>query len=413
MRKEESSYTLSAKIYLCLVIVLFVSCDFILAADESLGQTGVIDSSTNSVFNFRSISGKYAIAGRDRPEILGISKWIDEVISRVEKMISVDLPFNRTNYFRVVLDEVDSDNGQTQSAAEVTEKVIEGRNIPTLILHNYYNIDREQALSGLCRVLLNGEIAERGGANSIAPAWLIKGLAQVLFVSDREKNNRTVATLWREGGVGSVMEIIESGAPQNVAVYGVFVEWLLSFSKDLAIFDKILMKVSEEGNISRAWFSDFLAGIDSGADVEEEWDKWILSMKNRVYVLGVLNIDLVNQLRAELLIYRGSFGIPVYSEVARVVTFRDLIALQDKDWIPSVCKEKKLSVLMLAMGKSRKFADVVNKYCDFLDALNDGKSKRRLTRMLDDADNELRKLEEYLGLQLLMYGNEPKMEGFE
>ena len=72
--------------------------------------------------------------------------------------------------------------------------------------------------------------------------------------------------------------------------------------------------------------------------------------------------------------------------------FRDMIEHRRAAWITPFVESKKLSLRTLALGKDNEFQSVVDAYCRFLDALGRGKGRRRLEKLLNEADLKMREL---------------------
>lgn len=361
-----------------------------------------------SVSSLKHGSGEFVILGQDSMEMLGLSKWVEEVVDRLEKKFGLEFPYGRSNCLRIVIrgnkpepagsnEVVTPGEGSNTGAIELTSVFDGERNVPTLIFHDYYNMDRDSAMEALTHFLLNGLVISNQTEVTL-PAWLYRGMAQNLFVNDRRKNNEKVSEKWKNGEIGTVYQILSPDVSiDDSSIYGVFVELLLSMPQDSAIFSKMFGHMAAGGTIDREWLEKTLSLPEKRFDLDGEWDLWILRNKSRIYGLGRLDVELIRQLKAEMLLYNGSFGIPDDSGLSGAITFRDLIELKDKHWIKDVCRDKTARLQLLGLGKAREFTDVTNLYCGFLSALARGKSDWRLKGMLESADMKLIELQTEMG----------------
>ncbi len=66
-----------------------------------------------------------------------------------------------------------------------------------------------------------------------------------------------------------------------------------------------------------------------------------------------------------------------------------LIDLKKEKWVTEVGSQKVSALQLLSLGKAKGFTEVTTLYCDFLNAVVQGKSSWRLKRMLKKADEAL------------------------
>lgn len=343
-------------------------------------------------------SGKFVVSGGDRPEVLSFMNWVEELVGRLEKLSQCPFPFDGPEYFQVVLLEKVTPQGSGDSLpqVEVKSRIILGERIAMLVIHDYRNADRARVMEGLCRLMFKELIRARAGDVENVPSlptWFVRGISQNLFVKDKGRNNCDVSRQWNEGHILTADSILRPvGDAADFAVCGVFVEWLLSFPLRTTIIEAIIERTQSGKTVTIEWLSHELADGKEGFDLEAQWDFWILREKQRIYQLGRLDDALIEQLGAELLIYKGSYGIPWSSNMSEVLAFDDLIELKDEGWVPALCRRKAGNIQMLGIGKERGFAEITRLYSDFLLALSQRKSDWRLRRMLKEADSKWKEL---------------------
>lgn len=371
-----------------IVFFLLLSVFSGLAQDQPVFEgLGGIDDAYKT---YRSNSGRYVVISSNSAEALSLSRWIEEVAASFEKLIGRPLPFDRSNYFQVAM-LPDKQTGGNADDFEIEERIVLDRKLWTLTLYDYYNLKRERAMEGLCGLFFASMMKTdaAGGAKTL-PGWFVLGFSQNLYAVDKGKNSRMLRSRWQSGDMVSVQEIISADKPlQDMVACGAFVSWLLSFPSEKDIVNKLMNQVVTGDAVDKEWLERQLADDGSYSDIDANWDYWILGQKYKVYELGRLDVELVHELEAELLIYRSAYGKFLAADINRSLSFSDLIELKDEDWVSTECRTKISNIQLLGFGKAKEFREVTELYCEFLSALYQGKSSWRLKRMLRKADEAL------------------------
>jgi len=248
------------------------------------------------------------------------------------------------------------------------------------------------------------ETAEKAGVRpGPLPAWLWRGLAGNLDAGLRARNSEMVLARWQRGQVISPAELLGNGTGARPAVgtaeeadhraaCGLWVKWLLSLPNGRRLFSDLLRHVGEGGTATPDWLILRLPGCASSADLDEQWDKWILRQRRVVYRPGEVTRQVVDQLRGELLLYPGQSGIPLNCGSPERIELHELIDRRGSPWIPAFVRGKCASLRVLAIGRGEEFGAVVESYCRFLTGLPGRSSKKRLTQLLQKARRDLREL---------------------
>jgi len=348
---------------------------------------------------------------------LFLLKWTEEIAGKVENIVGIKMPFRRRELRIVarspfVRQEGRSDLSREDKAASglvTTDQEVVGRKIvQRLTVYNHENVDREDAEQALCSLLLDGyvtdiqietgESVQEGARKSdITPLWLSQGLAQNLDSVLKGRNVRNVLGRWEKGRVVPLGEIVRSKPGDrnypDKSLCGLLVAWILSLPNRTECFHRIFERLAEGKDISPEWFASCIDGCGSDTDLENRWNNWICRQKRVVYEPGLVTGCLINELRAELLLYPGGFGIPSSGKLGQRIHLRDLIKEREARWLPAFCDSKRAALRILAAGRGEEFADVVDSYCRFLVALGKRKSRRSLERLVRKAEQKLKELE--------------------
>jgi hypothetical protein len=165
---------------------------------------------------------------------------------------------------------------------------------------------------------------------------------------------------------------------------------------ETSCFAAIFERSAAGGSIDAAWLATCVPGCESVSDLGALWDARMLRERRVVYVLhkpGAVSEALLDRLRSRLLIQPREYGNRVGDKSARTLTFRDLVVQRGAEWIPAFVEGKCARLRLMAVGREKRFGELVEAYCAFLEALQDGKSREVLERMLDEAERRFADLE--------------------
>lgn len=429
-------------------LLSFVVC-FLLTCASFLNAQQSGDLSLQQVLSrklIKSPSRRFTVVSSDVREGLELTNWAEQIAVKVEQAIGIELPSGKSSIVRIVLYPEVRSVSKDSSRVMTTQELVDGQLVQRLLIYDYDNADPKDALETLCHLLLNSYVVNRLRALKISnptltinhqpstiPYWLVVGMAQSLYSSLRARNSEVVLRRWQEGQLLPLAQFLRSKEPQpslnhtsaevpiakrigteedlssialakedqpltvmndaDKAVCGLLFGWIQSFQNKRECFEKIFERLAAGKDVSPEWFVTCIPACNSIADLEEEWDNWILRQKDIVYEPGTITSGLIDNLKAELLLYPGNFGIPLTSSLDRWIEFRDLIEQRDASWIPAFSSSKGISLRLLAAGRGKEFGDVVDSYCRFLEALRRGKSRRTLEKLLGQADEHLKTLQ--------------------
>jgi hypothetical protein len=321
----------------------------------------------------------------------------------------------------------DGSSGSARPETRVygSQDVVRGRLVQRLVVRGYSETDSTEIRDVLCRLLLDGFAVRASSADAVGigrtdvsvPDWLVVGIAENLDPASRAENSRTVLLRWRQGGLAPLADLLwprsggsgtTAGLPGRMgagdrdlyrSVCGVFVSWLLDRPEKEPVLVRLFERVGTGGTISPAWMAEQILGSRDPRELDEAWDRWVLRQKRIIYdprSAARLGLEL---LREELLICRRDFDIRSASDPYEMISFRELIAERDAPGISNVCRRKSLRLQVLAVGRGRKFADVIGLYCRFLETLPKDAAPGHLHALLDDADRALETLAQDLEIR--------------
>ncbi|MFO7871934.1 MAG: hypothetical protein R6V03_10960 [Kiritimatiellia bacterium] len=364
----------------------------------------------------RSPGGRFLVSSTNARYNMQIGSWAEETASKAEKALGVDLSTGGECDVFIVLRGPQARETQT-GGGKGAEGMPEGRILRTisfengkfiqrLILNGYPEVDGRKAQAALCRVLLEAKIAGMrlrkglkagpgGPQGSRIPFWLWYGLAEDLYPALRARNGHRVYRMWREGLVPTAAEILASGGSDaGEAVCGVFFGWLKSLPDKRGFFTGMIERIADRQEITAGIALSYIGRYDKILEMEDGWDEWILSQRRMVYRLGSITPLGIEQFKTELRLRPGEGGVPLAEDPGRFIAFGDLAGLRDAEWIDSALKSKSITLRLLAVGRGKEFAAVVEKYCAFLQAVRNGRREDVLRDLLSEAEKALEELED-------------------
>ncbi len=378
-------------------VVVFLSCVVLCAAEADVPipiarRMDVLDP-WDGLNSFRSACGRFTVVGMDRAENVELARWSSDVAKKIETMLSVKLPLDYQHMVRIVVNAAEpGDSGRVVMRPSVRGSGF----LRDLVIYDYASVDQEEAEEELCLLLMNVFLNGR----DIVPRWFCRGLAQNLYQEQKSANAEYVISIWREGGLMPVVEIMKEqigGNKRRVekSVCGFFVGWLTTMPGWKQLLDGIFTQFAQDKNVTPEWLVAHMDGCDSVVELEEQWDSWILRQERVVHEPGRATLHTIDKIRSQLLVHSGQFGVGLWVDPNEIGSLRGLIDAKDEEWIPGLCQAKITSLRIIAMGRGDEVGAVVDAYCRFFEALRDGeKTKVHLIVLLKRADNAFERLSE-------------------
>jgi hypothetical protein len=351
-----------------------------------------------------SRSGLFICVGTNTIQAQLLAKWADTVNDKLEGLVGIPTPLEPESV-RLV--------GQTDPAPhaagrlETTNAVVRGTLQQAMLVVNQPQVNAERAHEAFVGLLLNAHIFgawRRGGGRGpteppVVPLWLERGIGQNLYRAQRARNNSAALALWQRGQMRPLASLLAATGrdpdepfPASRAVLGTLLRWLLSLDNHRQVFERLFAALAAGDDITAEWLAATVAGRPAAPAAEELWDNWLLAQRRAVLAPGQATPEAISLLKAELLLYPGSFGIPLTAGASGPRDLSVLIAERNSEWVLPLIQARTASLRLLAIGRGPEFGSVVDAYCRFLDAVP-VMSPRELKRLLEAANGALAILE--------------------
>ena len=318
-----------------------------------------------------------------------LMRWAEQTAGRIEQVTGLSLPFEN----RIVRIVVRQGGSAGSNEVSITQARSIGTLVQSLLLPGSEAGILSDAREPLCRLLLAGFLPGRAGkgqpsasgAPSSVPCWLSMGIAGNLHPTVKARNSAKVLRRWSAGQLTPIAELLkaqtEAGEDPDKAVCGAFMTWVLSQPEKGECLRRVFERVAAGDPLSAQWFVPFVPGCATVADLDEQWDRWILQQKRVVYDPGLVMSDVIRQIEAQLTLYPGDSGIPLSTNLNERIEIRDLVARRKETWIAGVAQDRAMRLRVLSAGRGQELRDVVEAYCEFFEAL--GKNRTRVKTLED------------------------------
>jgi len=334
------------------------------------------------------------VVGPDAVSNMSQTRWAETTTEQLEHFLGTKFPFRRQQVIeiRVV-------SGREAAMAPKLDTRYEGGLFQRVItISAEPPSDPETMDELLCRALVMGNIEDRRrGARSSPPSipeWFSMGVAQNLKLASRVRN-RDVLTAWRTGTpVPAVADVIRwqalpEGWPRYRSVCGMFLNWLGTFGRDAAPYDRILNLLAGNGMVTSEWLAGDLTGIGSASDMEAAWREWVGRQSNVIQSFGELSSVLIERLASELPLIVPSDKV---GDLPMRLSPREAIGKRDLQAVSVAAMEKAQSLRALTLGKAKELVEVGGLYACFYESLSKGSMVMVLKYRLGKAEKALEKL---------------------
>jgi hypothetical protein len=354
-----------------------------------------------------STSGRFVALGPRTDENLIAVRWAEQWARKMEKLSGLRLAGDR-RVIRIVIQPPPQAlpagasgpalGGEPDCTRVKLTQYVDGARLAQRIeipgLNCLYGEEGEAAF---CRLLF----CDARIAPSNFPLWLAVGMVRNLTVERRDESCRLVLDQWRRGGLAPLAQWLGSAETRGAgaegadrAMCGMLAAWMLQLPDRSQKLQAIVERLAQQRTVTADWFATTLFGLQRAADLDSAWDDWLLGQRRVVRLPGRVTPDLVDRMKAELLLYPGDFGIPLKDEPNHPVAWQSLIEERGASWVKVLACTKAGSLRMLAAGRGKDVGETVEFYCRFLDALARGKSRARLQKLLREAERSLAIFEE-------------------
>lgn len=348
----------------------------------------------------RSSSGRFLVFGKVSIDRFAITRWAEDLTERLERTTGLTVPLSPSDPVQISIRESEREEGYAMIEPHGTG--------PVLVILNHPKVHAEQAQEVFCRLMLGfclqtrTKERDRPGGGEI-PWWLSEGVSQNLFGGLRARNSAEVSAAWQEARLPPLREIIRKRDPDLgrnrddllfIALSGSLMGWLLSGSEPSQGIEPLFAALAAGRDVTPATLAEAAPQCASLNQLDAQWDRWLLRQRRFVFDPGKSTSLSLDQLKAQILLYPGTSGIPFVENRLRRRDFRGLLDVRDAPWFSAFVQAKRQSLRVLAVGRGAEFGSVVDLYCRFLDALEDPEQQEdTLREMLADAETALKSLE--------------------
>lgn len=292
-------------------------------------------------------------------------------------------------------------NPTNQATVSSSFRLTQSGWVRRLSVRNPDDVDLAEMQAQFCGLVLGGWILDRregdGQQGTGLPAWLIRGVGRYLEPDRRQRDNEQVLARWSSAELPPIWDLLEgarSPAVQDPAIASMLVAWLLAQPERGTRLEALLLALAGGEPWSPELVQRTVFGGAEQLALDDAWDSWLLSRRRYVAQPGETPTRLVANLRRELLIYPGDFGMPLMLGRGRAFSPALLPVFAGEAWMPTVATRKSAMVRMYAAGRGADLRIVVAAYDRFFDALRRQERAEVIQETLAQAQTLLKELEQ-------------------
>ena len=265
-----------------------------------------------------------------------------------------------------------------------------------LTVRNPGQVDLSEMQARFCGLVLGGWILDRAGTAGNdgpgLPVWLAVGMGRYLEKRRRQSDNEAVLASWSSAALAPVWELLaHSGGPADAepALAGMLVAWMLNQperdDRFRALFERLALgKPWDVASVGEVMF-----GSGEPTELNDTWDNWLLGRRSYVGTPGTTPPRIAANLRRQLLIYPGDFGMPLGLGSGHGVSPARLVAFAEEPWVPMVVTHKSAALRLGVAGRGPEVMQVVAAYERLFDALRRQEPTDRVQARLKQAQKLL------------------------
>ncbi len=382
--------------------ILFVLSALFLLAYQGYSVTNSMFKSDN-ISILRSANGHYVAVSTNRVWNMNLLRWMEGVGGKVGKITGIKVPLS-SRTIRIIIPIKPSGNDNISWS----QGFHQGKFTQQLTLYDYNKADVHNSEIALCGIFLNGyvvagQIKIIGHGEDFKPgivsSWLALGVAKNLYPSYRQQSSIAVIELYENGKLPTVKKLLSDACIINCSwnmqgdLYGMFVLWLSRMPVHADIFAAMFDRLAKKEKITPQVIAEIIPDCDSVGALESKWINWILEQKNTVYMPGFVTPQVLQKLKSALVITPEECMRVNGAEVNDNIQFSDLISVRKDSWVPVCMQQKIINLKLQFVGYGGEVNDVVDKYCNFLQAVETHKSKRYQLKLLGIADEAYKTLQ--------------------
>jgi len=218
-------------------------------------------------------------------------------------------------------------------------------------------------------------------AREEVPLWFARGLATLADSEWREICFGRVETLVMSGSLRPVLELLEDGGGEP-RVSTMLAAWLLETRRNG--YARLHGALAQGAAWSGAALLEHWLDMEPPA-AQESWDLWLQHCRSKVFNPGTSVEEVWGRLRQLLYVYPVDTGL-LAGDVQRGKTFAELAEMPPSPWRKRAADQRLMALRTSAIGRDNVYKEVVEAYCDFLDALLKNEPLERLRARLSSAE---------------------------
>lgn len=314
----------------------------------------------------------FIVTGMPKTVAVDIAVWAESVYRLIEEWAGSPVPGNFPIPLIIEATVRTNDVGGFAIAEQFPTE--DGFIRQRLLLVNLESLDQEDALEGLCRLLLNRWIlvrqsdTERLREPRSFPAWFAVGVAQNLYPDLRERNLATIESeesdgRYRAASTVAALLVVPPGRWPEKAQAGLVTAWLFDQAPADIILSAAAQAVAVGGELSETALLR-ISGTASLSEFDRQWDVWMAARQQRIRP-GTDAADTATLVRI-LEMRTDDLGL-VHHDIAsgeRVPVSR-LIDERDQRWAREVCSSMAWQLQREVVGKNAEIRDAVQPFQAF------------------------------------------------
>lgn len=329
---------------------------------------------------------RFLITGKDSLDVARISLVSEELCGRIERRLKekVSIPPKDSLTIELRVDPKDP------AGRILAKQWVQGpRLVQRMRVVNMDHADSERFTAVFAGLLMCRIAVGKYGSESapVMPAWLGEGVAQHLDELVRARNHDRTLTMLESGPGPAITEVIDDvdagETRRRRHLYGMLVGWLYAQPDRAAVFGSLYRQLASGDEPGLEWLADALAD-GTTAGLERSWQEWLVRQHTIVPAYSLMTPRALGTLQEALHV------APPNDDGALMagdpISLRDAIGRRREDWVDAAAWQTIVRLERLGLGHPREFLAVIRAYREFLEALAEGRSDRKLRRLLDDAD---------------------------
>ena len=242
----------------------------------------------------------------------------------------------------------------------------------------------------LAQCLLNNWLAaaQRNAGKPVreeVPLWFAQGMAMLVDnapdYSRRAACFAEVEALMMAGQLKPVAEFLQDGGGAP-GVSTMLLAWLVETRRDG--YSRLHAALTQGAAWSETLLLEQWLEMEPHA-AQESWDLWLHQCRSKVFKAGTAEAGVWERLRHLLFVYPVDTAMAA-GDAQRGKTFAELAEMPPSPWRKRAAVQRIMELRKSAIGRDNQYKEVIEAYCDFLDAIQKNESVKNLRARLSNAE---------------------------